>query len=699
MKRLRVRLKADDPSGLRRILSGRLGLFHLHLPLDRSLAAGEPVELHLLYRNRELALLGRGEVREQFQCGAHRWETHFELQWDSGRPLVQAMVGTEAVSQAPPPSGPDLSSDLELPAPTLPADGEPPRSAVQDGRAEAWAEPDRETGEVTPLARIELVRPGAKTRTDLSEPPALSAWKLDPARPEPPGKVILGIDFGASATRVAASIDGSIQTIPTRRGLAALPSFVHIDPSGRTIVGEPAMRRAAKSPEYGIRDVRRGMGQGASTPLSQHLQLQSWVRWGTAEQSQAAVQIGPHCIPLEEVGALLLKEIRESAALVVPDRVNRAVCTVPGWAGVAVRRATRSAARLAGLHVERLVGEAVAAAVHFQAEHAEARGRFVVVVLGAGQLDVARVDLGGTGQVQVEFQGGSPYLGGVEFDRALLPLLLEAVEDSTGERPAETPDFWAHLLDAAQRAKEGLSTRSQVEVVVRHPLADGHAFELPVELDRSTAESRWASMLHELQVEALRVAEHPEQVDGVLLAGGGCSVPAVQSTLRAAFPSASFEWLDAHAAAWGAARLGERLLQGAEPGVTERLAGGVGAVQVGGARAWLVEPGSLLPARGQFVSDSAEDVMLFEGPPVAGVGSLSAPPEGILRFALSPDGGLSAVGPQKEALSIRAGVPDALLRSALKASSPSVGASRPPSEHDAQPRALWSRVWRAFRSP
>ena len=653
MKRLRVRLRAEDPLEFRRSFAHRVGPRQLRLPVRRTLEPGEPVQIWILYRNRSVALSGHGHVRVQDK-GADSRQTWFDMEWSAAsRSLLAAVLATN-----PPSSGPteslstslDLSADLDLPVPGVPQPSAPPTAppappSVAPARepGEVWPsgrpaapEAERESGEVTPLARIELVRQTPEPLSVATEPrPLFPGWQRPVPDPAPPGKLVVGVDLGSAFTRAAAVVGGRPSMVPTRRGLEALPSVVHIDASGKTIVGEPAQRRAQRSPHSAIQQVRRLMGQTAGSGLADHVGQQMQVAWTAGEAFQPAAQIGPHRIPVEEVAALLFKEVREGAALVLPDRANRGVFTVPGWAGPRVREATRRAAALAGFHVERLLGEALAAAVSHQQDAAGARGRWLVVALGAGQLDVARLRVG-PGLLEVEAQGGSPHLGGAELDAALLPLLRESVERASVEAPAPTAAFEAGLWQAARQGKERLSASARAEVQVEQPLPDGQALRVRVELDRAEAEQRWEPFFQDLFAEVTRTAGSGDGVDRLLVAGGVQSMPGLKARLQQAFPSAQLVHLPLDAAARGAALVADRLERGADTGIRERLAVGVGLAGSSAGRHSLFVPGQALPVQAS-VSNVRGACVLFEGPPPQALGTC-VPPGSTLRLELTADG-------------------------------------------------------------
>jgi actin-like ATPase involved in cell morphogenesis len=578
------------------------------------------VSVLLLYRDGSRAFEGRGEVERCRAVPSGAFEIDVQCRWSpSSTPLISQLFDDRLPTQ---PGIPDPTADLlqrtalppvgaPIPVPVestqdvlhVPSEFLPPTERIQmrppeqpfrspgaewemsppPGQPDMLPEPSDipaealESGEVTPLARIELVRSQAGGTDMMAEPIPLRPigsvpGQLDAPELEPRSKLVVGVDAGTASTRAAAVVEGAVQTVPTRRGLPSLPSVVHIDPSGKTIVGDPAARRAERTPEYGLRDVRRLLGHPHDSSTVRSLAGRYWYQLVPGDTYEAAVRIGDYRIPLEEVGALLLKEVREGCVLVLPDRANRVVLTVPGWAGPRVRDSAARAGRLAGLHVEHLVGEAAACAVAYAELHASPQETVLVVSFGAGHLDVgvARIQKGRVRMLEV---GGTPRLGGADFDRALVPFLSEAVEDATGERPAETPDFWARMQTCAQGIKESLSVRAHGWGEVLQPLPRGDAFRLQVEVQREDAIRLWAPLFDGVQevVQSVLARADVDTVDRLVLGGCAHQLPGLQRRLRELMPQRPVVELEPDAAATGAALVGDRIRQGRPTGLEEVL--------------------------------------------------------------------------------------------------------------------------------
>ncbi len=656
MKRLRVRLKAQTPSELKRSFRHRIRRDGVDIPARGPLTPGEDVEVVLVYRSGEVALHGRGRVAEHSPSD----ELRVDIEWSARfRSLVETIVlpdpepGRSASSMPP-----LLSEDLEVPSSVpLPA----PVDATEDvlqvpkdllasmGSVRALDEAPSEgraAGEVTPLARIELVRRSPPPIEMATEParlriPVERPTKDGPPELEPKGKFIIGVDLGSHWSRAAIAHDGEARLVPSRRGNSALPSVVHIDPLGRTFVGETAERRSLDAPEYGIRLFRRLMGRAFAAPGIQALAARSLFPLTAGPRGETAFTVSDGAIPLEEAAGILLKEIRESSAMVLSDRSNRAVLTVPGWSGPQVRESMRMAAEMGGIHVERMLGEAAAAAVDYAHRQRGADGTALVVSLGAGHLDLALVDLR-RGTVRSRAVGGTPAIGGVDFDRALQDAFIDALEQATGERPAETPGFWSRLGAASARAKEELGEVPEAVGVLEHPLADGQVYRIEVDIRRAQAESQWEPLLAgiEASIRGLLESAEFERIDRVLAAGGQMQTPAIRSRVHAMLPSCEWVDLPPDAAVSGAALVGERIRTGQPAGVSEVSRRPWAVAVRGGSSTTVFDEGTSWPSATDLtleLSDPAE-IALLEADPSSDLGWT---PIGLLDLESTASGALN----------------------------------------------------------
>lgn len=674
-KCLRVRLKATDGASLAALFGRNLRLDGAFVPKLRGLDAGVPVRLELLFVSGVVALAGEGAVADPREAG-----TALSLTWEeasrsllgevlarvaaadaaltvdvspkrvvteeidvgqvlsedfvpcesasasTSQPLVRAvpdelLTSAPEVSRSSPPINTlDLVADLVGEAPSPASSSSPPPVEVEPLRA--WTDEPasgREPGEVTPLARIELVRrEPERVRTGEVRPMFGEEAVSDTAIPSkrsrptlmPKGRHVLAIDVGAGFVR-SAHFDDAPQIVSTRRGQDGIPAAVVISDDGKTIVGEPALRKLRN--QRGIHGTKRLIGRTSGSRLARQLAPRLPYELTDGPDGEVAVALGPHRIGLEEIAALLLKEARTCAQLALDGKPNRAVVLCPTGYGARQREALTVAAELAGLHVERIVSTPLAVAVAHTEGRADRPLGLLVVDFGASHLDVALVRVG-NGAYHVERSVCRADLGGIDIDRAIADRLAKEVERAV-KHPLEARDqTWSRLVYAAERAKVALSTETSTHVALEHPLAsDDASFNLELDLDRGRVAELAAPILDEVDDvcrDALAGAVH---VDAVLGVGGQMRSPEVAARMMEVFGD-DFVALDPErTAALGGARIARAIADGAPLPLYERLALPLGVVGGDNERHALLRAGTTCPASVPHRFDPRETLILFEG--------------------------------------------------------------------------------------
>lgn len=490
---------------------------------------------------------------------------------------------------------------------------------------------DRDSGEVTPLARIELVRRAASVfrAGSLAPPPLEVAAKVPPTaipskrnRPvlPPPSRRVLGIDPGDETTRAAIVDYATARVLPSRRGARGVPSAVFIDPSGKTIVGEPAARKLAWQPEQGISGTKRLVGRLYCSPYVERVKVDLPCHLGAAEEDEAALSIGEHFISLEEIEALVLKEARASAEFALQDQANRAVLLCPSHFGVRQRQALRVAARLAGLHAERILSTPLAVVLGQLRGPGLAAGNYLVCDVGASGCDVAVVAVGSV-EARVLACAGGPGGGGRDFDRALADRVLEEVERSTGVVPGTRAGL-ADVMQAVEVGKWSLSQDTVTRVHVEHPPEpSAPPFTVEVEIRREEAEARFAPLV-ELIVNNVQAALLGSGVDrgslaGTFLIGGQSKAPVIRRAVAAVVGDALIDVDGETAAVQGAAWAGAQLESTAPYNLHEILPATLSVGRREGHTQPILATGTAVPARGRvaYPIEAPEDrhLFLFQG--------------------------------------------------------------------------------------
>ncbi len=324
-------------------------------------------------------------------------------------------------------------------------------------------------------------------------------------------KLAAGIDLGTTNSLVAAVRSGVAETLPDEEGRHLLPSVVRYTPEG-VVVGEAARAAAAEDPHNTIASVKRLIGRGVEDLKT----LGDRLPYEFVDTDSVVPRIKTVAGPVSavEVSAEILKVLATRAEKTLGGPLTGVVITVPAYFDDAQRQATKDAAKLAGLHVFRLLNEPTAAAVAYGLDR-EAEGVHAVYDLGGGTFDVSILRLN-KGVFEVMATGGDSALGGDDFDRAI----AEWVMQQAGIGNEASPNLLRSLMDKARTAKEALAQRDAVEIEVALP--DGRHWQ--GQLDRATM-NRLIEPLIRKTISACRrtlrdAGVRPEEIEDVVMVGG-----------------------------------------------------------------------------------------------------------------------------------------------------------------------------------
>jgi len=273
-------------------------------------------------------------------------------------------------------------------------------------------------------------------------------------------RLAAGIDLGTTNSLVATVRSGRAETLPDVEGHHLLPSVVRYTPAG-VVVGEAARLAAAGDPLNTISSAKRLIGRGIADVKSLGSELP--YDFITGESAVPRIRTAGGDVTAIEVSAEILRVLGQRAQASLGGELGGVVITVPAYFDDAQRQATKDAARLAGLHVYRLLNEPTAAAVAYGLDRG-ADGVHVIYDLGGGTFDVSVLRLH-KGVFEVMATGGDSALGGDDFDAAIGGWILEqAGVPSDADRGT-----LRHVLDQARVAKEALATVPSIVITVRLP--------------------------------------------------------------------------------------------------------------------------------------------------------------------------------------------------------------------------------------
>lgn len=323
---------------------------------------------------------------------------------------------------------------------------------------------------------------------------------------------IIGIDLGTTNSEVAVVQNGQV-TVIAANGHKILPSAVGLTPENILLVGEEAKNQHLIYPERTVLSIKRKMG--------------------TLEK----VTLGEAAYSPQEISAMILKQLKNTAEAYLQCPITKAVITVPAYFSDAQRQATREAGGLAGLEVVRMINEPTAAALAYDT-HQNEQKRVLVYDLGGGTFDVSIVSLQNN-VVEVLASGGNNNLGGDDFDTKIIEFIQNNLTEQ-GIDISQSPKAQARIRRAAEIAKITLSdhpfAKIEEEYLMEH---QGKPYHLSMELSRSDYEDMIKPYINET-VECVQKALNDanlmsSDIDDVLLVGGSTRTPIIAEELNTIF--------------------------------------------------------------------------------------------------------------------------------------------------------------------
>jgi molecular chaperone DnaK len=447
-----------------------------------------------------------------------------------------------------------------------------------------------------------------------------------PARPVPvarPSRHVIGIDLGTTNSCAAIVKDGKPYVIPSREGYNTVPSIVALNARHKLVVGHNAKAQLLTNPRNTVWGSKRLVGRPFDSSVVQDIKSKFAYEIVAGDDGLSAVRLGHDTLSLEQVSALILREVKEVAQSHVGEEVNRAVVTVPAYYNERQRAAVRNAGALAGLHVERILNEPTAAALAY-AFGRKVTERVLVYDLGGGTFDASVLELQDN-IYEVTSTGGDTFLGGVDFDNRIVERLLVDYEKKIG-RPFDGDRVaLSRLVDAAERAKCALSERHEFDIQLPYlVMVDAK----PVAFEGRLTREEIVKLVEPLVDRTIQVCAEvleakgltPKDIDEVLLVGGQSRMPLVHDKVQAFFGKAPSKAVHPdEAVAVGAALLAHSL--GSAEGVVliDVLPMSIGVGLPGGRVKTIIERNTPLPARKQYGLATTRDgqtefeLVVFQG--------------------------------------------------------------------------------------
>ncbi len=423
---------------------------------------------------------------------------------------------------------------------------------------------------------------------------------------------IIGIDLGTTNSCVAIMEGSQAKVLENAEGARTTPSVVAFTEEKEKLIGQPAKRQAVTNPENTIFAVKRLIGRNFEDPTVKKDIEAAPFKIVNSEKGDAWIEAKGEKYSPSQISAFILQKMKETAEKYLGQAVTKAVITVPAYFNDAQRQATKDAGKIAGLEVLRIINEPTAASLAYGLDKKQNK-KIAVYDLGGGTFDVSILELG-DGVFEVKSTNGDTFLGGEDFDNAVVEYLISEFKKDSGIDLKTDKLALQRLKEAAEKAKIELSAAEQTDINLPFITADKTG---PKHINLKMTRAKLEALVEDLIAKTIPPCKtalkdagiSASDVDEVVMVGGMTRMPKVISEVKDFFGKEPNKSVNPDEVVAMGAAIQAGVLQGDVKDVLllDVTPLSLGIETLGGVSTKLIEKNTTIPTKKSQVFSTAED--------------------------------------------------------------------------------------------
>ena len=423
---------------------------------------------------------------------------------------------------------------------------------------------------------------------------------------------VIGIDLGTTNSCVAVMEGSQAKVLENTEGARTTPSVVAFTDNDEKLIGQPAKRQAVTNPENTIFAVKRLIGRNFNDASVKKDVETSPFKIINSEKGDAWIEAKGQKYSPSQISAFVLQKMKETAEKYLGQEVSKAVITVPAYFNDAQRQATKDAGKIAGLEVLRIINEPTAASLAYGLDK-KTNKKIAVYDLGGGTFDVSILELG-DGVFEVKSTNGDTFLGGEDFDNAIVEYLLSEFKKENGIDLKSDKLALQRLKEAAEKAKIELSSAAQTEINLPFITADKTG---PKHINLKMTRAKLEALVEDLITRTIPPCQtalkdaglSASDINEVILVGGMTRMPKVIEEVKNFFGKEPNKSVNPDEVVAMGAAIQAGVLQGDVKDVLllDVTPLSLGIETLGGVSTKLIEKNTTIPTKKSQVFSTAED--------------------------------------------------------------------------------------------